>query len=122
MLVVVPDGMAMAGCPRAVRALADLLWPAAPLADRWDLVQGVGGAGRRRARLRPRALQPGAVGGGASGSSGRGPGGGAATATTTAPAAPWAASTNAGHEVSGQLTQAAAQLGEPGGSGAQPES
>ena len=36
-----------AGCPRAVRALADLLWPAAPLAGRWDLAQDLGAGGRR---------------------------------------------------------------------------
>jgi hypothetical protein len=88
---------AVAGCPRPVRALADLLWPAAALADRWDLAEGVGAAGRwRRAGLRRRSrwpARPGAAGGGASGSVGRGLDGGAATTTTPAPAAPSAVST-----------------------------
>jgi hypothetical protein len=78
------------GCARAVRAVADLLWPAAPLAAGWDLAEDLGGAGRKRARLRPRSPRPG---GGASGSGGRGPDDGDATTTTTAPGGPWAAST-----------------------------
>jgi hypothetical protein len=89
----------VAGCARAVRALADLLWPAAPLAAGWDLAQALGGAGRRRAGLRRRSrwpARPGAAGGGASGSGGRGPDGGAATTTTTAPGGPWVASTTPG--------------------------
>jgi hypothetical protein len=81
---------AVAGCARAVRAVADLLWPAAPLAAGWDLAEDLGGAGRKRARLRPRSPRPG---GGASGSGGRGPDDGDATTTTTAPGGPWAAST-----------------------------
>ena len=80
-----------------VRALADLPWPAAALAAGWDLVEGVGAAGRwRRAGLRRRSrwpARPGAAGGGASGSVGRGLDGGAATTTTPAPAAPSAVST-----------------------------
>jgi hypothetical protein len=90
----------VAGCARAVRALADLLWPAAAMADRWDLAEGVGAAGRwRRAGLRRRSrwpARPGAAGGGASGSGGRGPDGGAATTTTTAPGGPSVASTTQG--------------------------
>ena len=82
---------------RPVRALADLLWPAAALAAGWDLAEGVGAAGRwRRAGLRRRSrwpARPGAAGGGASGSVGRGLDGGAATTTTPAPAAPSAVST-----------------------------
>jgi hypothetical protein len=34
--------------PHTVRAVADLLQPAAPLAGRWDLAQDLGAAGRRR--------------------------------------------------------------------------
>ncbi len=91
----------MAGYAPAVRAVADLLWPAAPLAAGRDLAQSVGDAGRRRIRLTPRSPRPGGVAGGASGSGAHGPGGGAATTTTTAPAAPLAASTTPGRSVGG---------------------
>ena len=89
----------VARCARAVRALADLPWPAAALAAGWDLAQDLGGAGRRRARLRPgspRPGQPGDAGGGASGSGARGPDDGDATTTTTAPGGPSVASTTPG--------------------------
>jgi hypothetical protein len=39
---------AMARCPRAIRALADLLQPTAPLAAGRNLAQDLGSAGRRR--------------------------------------------------------------------------
>jgi hypothetical protein len=94
-----PHRPAMARYARAVRALADLLWSAAPLAGGWDLAQGLDDPGRWRAPLRPRPLRsgpPGAGCGGASGSGERGPDGGDATTTTTAPAARWVASTTPG--------------------------
>src|SRR5918993_2743589 len=83
----------------AVRALAVLPWPAASLAAGWDLAQALGGAGRRRAWLRPGSLRsgrPAGAGGGASDSGARGPDGDAATTTTTAPAALSVASTTPG--------------------------
>jgi hypothetical protein len=87
---------AVARCARAVRAVADLLQPAAALAAGRDLAQALGGAGRRRPRLTqrpPRPDQQGDAGGGANDSTGRGPDGGDATTTTTVPAARWAATT-----------------------------
>jgi hypothetical protein len=96
---------AVAGCARAVRAVADLLQPAAALAAGRNLAQGVGHAGRRCARLRPRSPRPGAAGGGASGSGVRGPDDGAATTTTTAPGGPWAVSTTPARPAAGAPPQ-----------------
>jgi hypothetical protein len=95
---------AVAGCARAVRAVADLLQPAAPLAAGWDLAEDLGGAGSRRTRLTrrpPRPGQPGAAAGGASGSGARGPDGGAATTTTTAPGGPSVVSTTPARPAAG---------------------
>ena len=50
---------AVAGCAGTVRPLADLLWPAAPLAARWDLAKDLGAVGRwRRAGLTRRSHRP----------------------------------------------------------------
>jgi hypothetical protein len=94
----------VARCPQTVRAVADLLQPAAPLATGRDLAEDLDGAGRRRPRLTqrpPRPGQQGDAGGGANGSSGRGPDGGDATTTTTTPAARWAATTTPARSAAG---------------------
>jgi hypothetical protein len=50
---------AVAGCAGTVRPLADLLWPAAALAARWDLAKDLGAVGRwRRAGLTRRSHRP----------------------------------------------------------------